>query len=149
MPPSFVPPGDSSMPRPRASNPTDVELQILQVLWSAPAPQALGEIHAALSKNRPLAKTTVATMLGVMLEKKLVRRASTDRGYAWSAATNRTKAAAGIVGKLLDYVFDGSAQRMVAHLVDEGQISREELEQLWRLHAGERKPKQQRKEREP
>jgi predicted transcriptional regulator len=134
------------MPRPRASNPTDVELQILRVLWSARAPQSLGQIHAALGEHRPVAKTTVATMLGVMLDKKLVRRTSTDRGYTWSAATDRTKAAAGLLGKLLDYVFDGSAQRMVAHLVDEGQISPDELEVLWRLHA-QKSAAKKRKER--
>src|SRR5436305_6583912 len=121
------------MARPSSAHPTDVELRILRVLWAAKTPAALGEIHAALSRRRAMAKTTVATMLGVMLAKKLVRRADSPRGYTWAAATNRKTAAAGLLGKVLNYIFDGSAQRMVAHLVDEGELSPQELESLWRL----------------
>ena len=120
------------MPRRAAVHPTDAELAVLQVLWNA-GPASLGQIHDALNAQRPAAKTTVATVLGVMLEKKLVKRTDGPRGYLWSAAVTRNDAASGIVTKLLDFIFDGSAQRMVAHLVEEGELTDAELEQIWRL----------------
>ncbi len=72
-------------------------------------------------------------MLGVMREKKLVRRRRTKRGYEWSAVVSRQDAARGLVGQLLDRVFDGSARRLVAHLVDAGDLSADELRDLKKM----------------
>ena len=117
------------MARPPSKQPTDGELEVLNVLWDA-SPSTLGEICEALRRKRQVAKTTVATILGVMLEKKLVQRTRGERGYLWSAKVNRQVAAAGLVGKLLDHVFDGSAKRLVAHLVEARQLTAKEREEL-------------------
>ncbi|MHC4178450.1 MAG: BlaI/MecI/CopY family transcriptional regulator [Planctomycetota bacterium] len=131
------------MARRPSIHPTDAELEILQVLWDS-GPTALGMIHKALSKQRVVAKTTVATILNIMLEKKLVERNDGARGYLWSAAISRTDTAAGMMGKLIDRVFDGSAQRMVTHLVEGGRLSERELDEIGRLikqHRGSKKRK--------
>ena len=120
------------MARPKAKHPTDRELEILRVLWDA-GPAGLGMICEALRKNRPLATTTVATVLTVMLDKRLVGRSRGPRGYLWSAKVSREQAATGLVGRLLDRVFDGSAHRLVAHLVEDGQLSDKELQEIRRL----------------
>jgi len=133
------------MARPPSTHPTDAELEILRVLWRT-GPVGLGIVHAQLCEQRELAKTTVATMLKLMLQKRLVRRGKGPRGYLWSAAVSRQETAQGMVGRLIDRVFDGSAQRMVAHLVEAGQISQQELDELSRLvrqrrEGGSRSPK--------
>ncbi len=120
------------MARPRSNHPTETELEILQVLWRT-GPAALGKIHDEIREGRRVAKTTVATMLRLMLDKKLVRRTEGPRGSLWSAAVSQKQTATEMLGKLLAGVFDGSARRMVAHLVEAGQISEEELEEMWRL----------------
>jgi BlaI family transcriptional regulator, penicillinase repressor len=117
------------MARPPSVHPTDGELEILQVFWQS-GPRSLGQICSALRLQRPIATTTVATMLKVMLDKKLVRRKRTAQGYLWSAATTQNAAADGMVRKLLDKVFDGSAQRLVAHLLESDQLSNKEREEL-------------------
>ncbi len=120
------------MARPANNHPTDGELEILRVLWehkSAP----LGQVCQALRADRDVATTTVATMLGVMLEKGLVRRKKGPRGNLWSPAVTHDAAARGMVGKLLDGVFDGSASRLVAHLVEGGKLSSGELAELRQL----------------
>lgn len=117
------------MARPPSPHPTDGELEILQVLWqrgSAP----LGEICEALREEREVATTTVATMLRVMLDKKLVRRKGAGRGSEWSAVVSHDAAAKSMVGKLVDRVFDGSAGRLVAHLVEGGKLTAGELAEL-------------------
>ncbi len=120
------------MARPPSTNPTDGEIEILQVLWRI-APCTLGQICAELRARRPVATTTVATMLKVMREKKLVGRKQGKQSYLWSAKTTRQTAASGMVSKLVNLVFDGSAQRLVAHLVESGQLSEEERKELRRL----------------
>jgi BlaI family transcriptional regulator, penicillinase repressor len=120
------------MPRPASLHPTDGELEILRVLWERQS-ATLGQVCEALRADRDVATTTVATMLGVMLDKGLVRREKETRGYRWSAAVSREAAAKGMVGKLVDGVFDGSASRLVTHLVEGGKLSASELADLQTL----------------
>ena len=140
------------MARPATPHPTDGELEILRVLWDR-GPSSLGEVCAALRRQRDVATTTVATMLRVMLDKALVRRRRATRGYQWSAAVTHVAAAKSMVGKLVDGIFDGSASRLVAHLVEAGQLSQDELAELRKLiqsdskHASRKGAKPQRGER--
>jgi predicted transcriptional regulator len=120
------------MPRPPADKPTDAELDILSILWDQ-GPSELGTIHAALNQRRKVALTTVATLLTVMLGKRLVARKQGKRNYLWSARVSRDKAAQGLVRRLVDRVFDGSAQQLVAHLLEHEPLSdadRREIEAL-------------------
>jgi predicted transcriptional regulator len=120
------------MARSASKHPTDVELQILRVLWDR-GPSSLGDVCEALRRERDVATTTVATMLRVMLDKRLVQRKPAGRGHLWSAAVTQTAAARSMVGKLVDGVFNGSASRLVAHLVEAGQLSADELDELRQL----------------
>ncbi len=117
------------MARPANPHPTDGELEILRVLWNRGS-ATLGEICTALRTERKVATTTVATMLGVMQGKGLVRRRKAARGHQWSAAVTHADAARGMVGKLVDGVFEGSASRLVSHLVEGDQLSPHELTEL-------------------
>lgn len=117
------------MARPPSTHPTDGELQLLRVLWQA-GPSSLGQICRALRLRRPIATTTVATNLKMMLDKKLVHRKRTPQGYLWSARTTRQSAATGMLRKLVDLVFDGSAQRLVAHLLESDQLSDQQRKEL-------------------
>jgi predicted transcriptional regulator len=120
------------MARQASTQPTDGELEILKVLWAS-GPAELGQVCAALRQERPVAPTTIATMLRVMLTKGLVKRSRGSRGYLWSAKISQKAATAGLLGKLLDRVFDGSAQRLVAHMVQEGRLSQRDREAIQRL----------------
>jgi predicted transcriptional regulator len=120
------------MARPPNAQPTDGELEILQVLWDA-GPAEFGQIRAALWQRRPVAPTTVATMLRVMLAKGLVTRSRGLRGYLWTAKVSRVAATSGLLRKLLDRVFHGSAQRLVAHLLEEGGLSDQDRRAIRRL----------------
>ena len=120
------------MARTASSQPTERELDILQILWQQ-GPAGLGAVCQALRQSRPLATTTVATMLKVMLDKRLVERRRGSRGYLWSARVTRDATASGMLGQLVDRVFDGSAGRLVAHLMEESQLTDVELVELRRL----------------
>lgn len=122
------------MPRPRSSVPTDRELDILQILWNAGA-ASVSQIRAALAPAQPLAATTVSTMLKVMEDKGLARR-TTDR--RWQAGISRDEAGRGLIDRLLDRIFDGSAERLVAHVVESRPLSADEIAQLRELLAQSR-----------
>lgn len=127
------------MARTPSKHPTDGELEILRILWANNS-CSLAEVCEALRANRPVANTTVATMLGVMLEKRLVKRKQAKpRGYRWSAAVTQQSTADSMLGKLMDGVFDGSASRLVAHLVEAENMSQQELDELKKLVDAKRK----------
>jgi len=120
------------MARPPSAHPTDAELEILKVLWDA-GPSELGQICAALNRERAVATTTVATTLKVMMQKGSVDRERGPRGYLWSAKVGRNEATTGLLRKLLDRAFDGSAGRLVARLVEDGALSARDREEIRRL----------------
>jgi BlaI family penicillinase repressor len=120
------------MARPPASHPTDGELEILRILWSA-GPSSLSSICESLRTEREVATTTVATMLKVMLDKSLVKREGSGRGAVWSAAVTQKSAARGMVRKLVAGVFEGSAHRLATHLVEGGQLTDKQLAELRNL----------------
>ena len=124
------------MARPASNQPTDGELELLKVLWEH-GPAELGAICAELRRQRPVATTTVATMLKVMLEKQLVKRTASKRRYLWSARVSREHATRGLVKQLIDRAFDGSAQSLVAHLVEGQKMSEDDRRQILSMLAGE------------
>ena len=61
------------MARPAATRPTEVELQILRILWEL-GPSPVREIHKRLEADKGTNYSTTVKMLAVMLEKGLVKR---------------------------------------------------------------------------
>lgn len=117
------------MARPPSPSPTERELEILQVLWEA-GEASLSEVREALSRERPVAATTVASMLKIMSDKGQVERTPDRR---WRALVSRNTAGQGLLDRLLNVVFDGSAQRLVAHVVESHPLTKQEVDQLRKL----------------
>ena len=128
------------MARPPSEQPTDGELEILRVLWAAPQ-SSLSGVCETLRAERDVATTTVATMLRLMADKKLVKRTGSGRGAVWSAVVSQEKTERRIVDRLVERVFDGAADRLVAHLVEGGALSAEQLAEVRTLidHAADKK----------
>ena len=120
------------MARTASTQPTDGELEILNVLWSTGRAD-LGTIRAILQQKRPVATTTIATMLKLMRDKGLVERADGPRGYLWSARITRKAARAGLIGRLVDLAFEGSARGLVAHMLEAGKLSASDRQEIRRL----------------
>jgi predicted transcriptional regulator len=107
-------------------------LEILRVLW-ARGPAGLGQIHSVIQDHRDVALTTIATTLKTMLAKGLVARGDGPRGYLWSAVATRKSTASGLLVKLVEHVFDGSAGRLIAHLIQEGALDERERAEIQAL----------------
>ncbi len=120
------------MARKANSQPTDAELEILKVLWEGGS-CSLGDICTAIRAHRAAATTTIATTLGVMHRKGLVCRSSGPRGYVWSAVLDRGTAASSAIRKVIDRVFDGSAQELVSHLIGTGRLKDQDFDEIQRL----------------
>lgn len=112
------------MARKRSKHPTELELEILKILW-VKSPRTVRAVREAMAaENRELAHTSLITTLNVMFEKGFVKRepAREGRGYEFSPKFSRDEVSKGMVGDLVDRVFGGSASAMMLSLLENEQL---------------------------
>ncbi len=111
---------------------TPLELEIMKILWEQGA-ATVPEVHQRLQPGRPLAYTTVQTMLNVLHRKGKVRRTMQERAYLYRPAISRQQAIRRAVGDLVERVFSGSWEDLVVTLLKNRRLTAEELARLQRL----------------
>jgi BlaI family penicillinase repressor len=109
--------------------PTELELEILKVLWER-GPSTVAEVQKAFGRRRPMAYTTVLTMLRVMTDKRLVKRNTSARAYVYRPTQSRSAVAKSMVSDVLHRVLDGSAAELLLHALDDRSFTSEELEEM-------------------
>lgn len=117
------------MPRPKEEQPTPAELEVLKVIWNRGA-STVREVMDVLNEERPRAYTSVMSLLTVMADKGLLKRVPHGRAFLYEAAVDRQSALQQMVGDLLGRVFEGSVRELVAHMLDQSNPSREELDEI-------------------
>jgi len=115
------------MPRPKGTALTDRESQILDVLWRREA--ATAEEVRALLPGDPH-DSTVRTLLRVMEQKGLVTHVVEQRKFVYRAQVAQSKAQRKAVRGLIQRLFGGSVRSLVLQLLDDEEITPEELERL-------------------
>jgi predicted transcriptional regulator len=110
----------------------DLQLRILQVLWEKDE-ATVTDVHQALATERPLAYTTVATMLRKMEGRGLVSHKAEGRTFVYQAEVEEDEVSRGMADHLLERLFEGSLSDMVNHLLQSREVSREELSKLEKL----------------
>jgi BlaI family penicillinase repressor len=109
---------------------TALELEIMQVLWeSGPANVQTVQQHL----NRPLAYTTVQTMLNILHRKGKVKRALRERAYFYRPSVTQGQVMRQTVSDLVDRLFAGSAEDLVMSLLETKQLTPEKLARLQKL----------------
>ena len=118
------------MARPKSIHPTDLELQILKCLWEY-SPMSVREIREALSKvGRELAHTSVITTLNVMVGKKYLTRSMQGKSCLFAPKVSREAVTEGMLGDVVQRVFDGSAKAVMLSLFESTDLDPDELKEL-------------------
>ena len=115
------------MARKKSKYPTELELEILKILWER-SPRTVREVRETMAAaGRDLAHTSLITTLNVMFDKGFVKRrkAAEGRGYEFSPKVSRDDVSQGMVGDLVDRVFEGSASAMMLSLLENEQLDAE------------------------
>ena len=120
------------MARPANDQPTEVELQILKILWSG-GKLPVREIHNSLQEFKDTNYSTTVKMLSVMLEKKLVVRNESVRPHVYRAATSQQKTQQQMVRGMVRKLFDGSTVSLVMQALSSKKASDEELDEIRQL----------------
>jgi BlaI family transcriptional regulator, penicillinase repressor len=129
---------------------TDLQLHILDVLWSRPEASVL-DVQEALRPERELAQSTVATLLSRLERKQLVTHRVERRQFIYRALVGagevRESVASGLAS-LTDRLFGGDVAELVSHLLASGDVKRDDLQRVRRMiEARERELGKQKGER--
>ena len=121
------------MARPAAEQPTELELQILKILWGK-SPQLVRDIRDELAKlGRDIAHTSVITTLNTMVKKRIVIRKKEGNAFLFSPRITREQVSRSVLGDIVNRVFDGSAKAVLLGVFEQNDINRGELKELRKL----------------
>ena len=109
-----------------------LELRIMNELWTR-GPCSIREIHEVVVKKDRPAYTTVQTMVYRLEAKGALRRTrKIGNAHVFEATTTRASVQTRKLKELLG-LFGGSARPVMAHLVEMGKISKEDIDDAQKL----------------
>jgi BlaI family penicillinase repressor len=120
------------MPRKPSSQPNDVELAILRVLWEH-GPCSVREVHESLQSSRDAGYTSTSKMMQVMVDKGLLKRDESKRPQVYRTAVPEKQTQRQILSHLIQKVFGGSARKLVLQAVESSRIRGDELSEIREL----------------
>ncbi|MCA9160780.1 MAG: BlaI/MecI/CopY family transcriptional regulator [Planctomycetales bacterium] len=120
------------MARHASSQPTEVELQILRILWND-GPSIARHIHDSLQVFKQTTYSTTVKMLSVMLDKGLLKRDDDAKPQVYRPASPQQRTQRRMLGDLIDKVYDGSAAALMMHALSSKKSTPEELQVIRNL----------------
>lgn len=97
--------------------PPPLELECLRALWAL-SEGNVRQVRDALQPERQLAYTTVMTVLDRLVHKGAAERRKNGRSFLYTPVLERDKLRRAAVKELVDLLFEGSEQELIAYLQD-------------------------------
>jgi BlaI family transcriptional regulator, penicillinase repressor len=135
-------------PRKRIPELGPVEFELLRILWKS-APATAGEVLAEYNRRRrrPLAYTTVMTLLSRMVEKEVLSAERERQPFRFAPLIGRDALLKQRVREFVDVFFEGRAADLAVRLIEEGPLPDEALRRLEKLLAEQKPPAPGRRDR--
>lgn len=94
----------------------------MKVVW--PLGQAtVRDVYEVLRERRPLAYTTVMTMMKVLEEKGYLKKVMVDRAHLYRPARPRQQVMGAMVRDFVDRVFDGASDALLLQLARDNKLT--------------------------
>lgn len=106
---------------------TERELDIMSVLWAAGS-GTVSEVREALDQS--LGYTSVLKMLQILEEKGMVTHEQEGRAYRYFPLVEQGEAGGHALGRIVDKIFQGSAELALARLVSGRSLEPAEVERM-------------------
>ena len=115
--------------RPKSATLTDQELEIMKIVWDRNE-ATVRDVYEALLQKRKVAYTTVMTMMNILEQKGHLRKTQEDRAYVYRSTKPRNQVLRGMVREFVNRVFNGSAEPLLLHLVEDKKLSEKDIEEI-------------------
>lgn len=91
------------------------------------------DVYEELLKRRKVAYTTVMTMMKILENKKHLKKTQEDRAYVYRPTKPKDQVLGGMVREFVNRVFNGSAEPLLMHLIEDSNLTQKELDDIARL----------------
>jgi BlaI family penicillinase repressor len=108
-----------------------LELQIMNVVWDR-GKATVHDVKNALSRRKP-AYSTILTMMRKLEAKGYLEHEVDGRTYVYRPLISQQAVRQGVLGDLVERLFEGSTSLLLTSLVEQNRISKNELRQIRKL----------------
>lgn len=110
----------------------NLQLKIMRVLWDQGEATAR-QITEAINKDETVAHSTIQTLLRKLETKKAVAYEGRDRTFYFRPLVSEEEITQSATQDLLSRVFHGSLSGLVAHVLENEDVSQQEIDEIKRL----------------
>ena len=110
---------------------TEQELEIMKVIWQLEG-ATVRQVYEKLLEQRHIAYTTVMTMMNILEQKGHLIKRQADRAYVYTPRQPQKQVIRGMVQEFVNRVFNGSAEPLLLHLVEDKQLTEKDLDEIRR-----------------
>jgi BlaI family penicillinase repressor len=118
--------------RSRTATLTEQELEIMKIVWRLEH-ATVRDVYEELLKHRKVAYTTVMTMMKILENKKHLKKTQEDRAYVYRPTKPKNQVLGGMVREFVNRVFNGSAEPLLMHLIEDSNLTQKELDDIARM----------------
>ena len=116
----------------KTAKPSDLEMQILSVLWEK-GNATVREVLEAMPDGKKRAYTSILSVMQVMEKKGLLRHSIRGTAHVYRPAVHKKKIIQPFMRKVLNEVFGGKPSAMMQALLTETSISDNEIRQIQKI----------------
>lgn len=109
-----------------------LELQIMNVVWER-GKATVHDVKDVLGRGRKPAYSTILTMMRKLEAKGYLEHDVDDRTYVYRPTISQQAVRHGVLGDIVDRLFEGSPSLLLNSLVEQNRISEKELKQIQKL----------------
>jgi len=107
----------------------------MKIVWERRT-ATVRDVYEALLERRKVAYTTVMTMMKILEHKGYLRRKQVERAYLYRPAQPKSRVIRAMVRDFVNRVFNGSAEPLLVHLIEDRRLTGDEIEEIRRLIGG-------------
>ena len=108
---------------------TQQELEIMKVIWKLET-ATVRQVYEKLLEHRRIAYTTVMTMMNILEQKGYLKKRQDDRAYVYRPSQPQQQVIRSMVREFVNRVFNGSAEPLLVHLVEDQHLDAKDLEEI-------------------
>jgi BlaI family transcriptional regulator, penicillinase repressor len=118
----------------RARKPTltDQELEIMKIVWDLEK-ATVRDVYEKLLEHRKIAYTTVMTMMKILETKGHLKKNLEERAHMYRPAQPKNQVIGGMVREFVNRVFNGSAEPLLMHLVEDEALTAKEIDEITKI----------------
>ena len=101
----------------------------MKIVWGRES-VTVRDVYEALLERRKVAYTTVMTMMNILEQKGYLKKSQGERAFVYTPSRPEKQVIRAMVREFVDRVFNGAAEPLLLHLVEDDQLTKEELDEI-------------------